>query len=46
MSENYTLYRAKMEELRVSRAINRPLLIQLHELFAFVAQCERRWKSF
>jgi hypothetical protein len=46
MSENYKFYQTKMALLRASRAINRPLLNQLRELFMFVAQCEARWESF
>jgi hypothetical protein len=46
MSDNYKFYRTKMAQLRTSRAINRPLLNQLHELFMFVARCEARWESF
>jgi hypothetical protein len=43
MSENYRFYGTKMAALRASRAANRPLLSQLRELLAFVAQCEARW---
>jgi hypothetical protein len=43
MSENYKFYGTKMAELRASRATNRPLLNQLRDLMAFVAQCEARW---
>ena len=45
MSNNYRFYASKMEELRVRREENRPLLGQLHELFLFVKKCEARWES-
>jgi hypothetical protein len=45
MSNNYRFYAEKMEELRVCREINRPLLSQLHELLLFVKECEARWES-
>ena len=45
MSENYRFYRSKMAEVRASRSISRPLINQLRELFAFVAQCEARWET-
>jgi hypothetical protein len=44
VSNNYRFYAAKMAELRVCRDANRPLQSQLHELFAFVRQCEARWE--
>jgi hypothetical protein len=44
VSNNYRFYAAKMAELRVYRDANRPLQTQLHELFAFVRQCEARWE--
>lgn len=40
MSENYRFYSAKIAELRVCRAANRPLHDQLHELLVFVRMCE------
>ena len=43
MSENYRFYAAKMAELRVDRAANRPLQGQIDELMAFVRSCEERW---
>ena len=46
MSENYRFYSTRMAALRASRAINRPLLNQLRDLLAFVAQCEARWEAF
>lgn len=45
MSHNYRFYIEKMEELRVCREIDRPLLSQLHELFLFVKACEAQWES-
>lgn len=45
MSNNYRYYASKMEELRVRREVNRPLLGQLHELFLFVKDCEAHWES-
>ena len=44
MSHNYRFYASKMEELRVCREIDRPLVSQLHELFLFVEECETRWE--
>jgi hypothetical protein len=46
VSENYRFYQSKMAQVRASRAINRPLLNQLRELYMVVAQCEARWESF
>ena len=46
MSDNYRFYQSKMAQLRASRASNRPLLNQLHDLFMFVARCEARWELF
>ena len=43
MSNNYRFYAEKMDELRVRREINRPLLGQLHDLFLFVKECEAQW---
>jgi hypothetical protein len=37
-------YAAKMAELRIYRDANRPLHSQLHELFAFVRECEAQWR--
>ena len=45
MSNNYRFYAEKMDELRVRREINRPLLGQLHELLLFVMECETHWDS-
>jgi hypothetical protein len=45
MSDNYRFYAEKMDELRVDREANRPLLGQLHELFVFVRECEAQWDS-
>jgi len=45
MSDNYRFYAAKMAELRVDRAANRPLQSQIDELMAFVKSCEERWNS-
>ena len=45
MSHNYRFYAEKMEELRVSREINRPLIGQLNEPLLFVKACEARWES-
>jgi len=42
MSENYRFYMTKMAKLRTLRASNGPLLNQLRDLLAFVAQCEAR----
>lgn len=44
MSSNYRFYAEKINELRVSREINRPLLGQLHDLFLFVKECEAQWE--
>ena len=44
MSTNYRAYAAKMAEVRVHRASNRPLQNQINELFAFVRRCEAHWK--
>lgn len=43
MSENYRLYRTRMAAVQAYRESCRPLLNQLRELLAFVAQCEARW---
>jgi hypothetical protein len=43
MSENYRFYMTKMTKLRALRESSRPLLNQLRDLLAFVAQCEARW---
>ena len=43
MSENVRFYQQKMAELRAGRRLNRPLLPQLREILAAVAECERRW---
>ena len=45
MSDNYTHYATKMEELRARREISRPLQGQLHELLLFVVECEAHWES-
>jgi hypothetical protein len=45
VSSNYTLYAAKMAELRARRAAGRPLHAQLQELLLFVMKCEARWES-
>jgi hypothetical protein len=45
VSTNYRSYAAKMAELRVQRAANRPLQNQLHELLVFVMKCEAQWKQ-
>jgi len=45
MSHNYKFYASKMEELRVSRDVNRPLQSQLNQLFLFVRECEAQWDS-
>jgi hypothetical protein len=43
VSGNYKFYAAKMAELHVRRATNRPLQSQLEELLVFVKKCEARW---
>jgi hypothetical protein len=43
VSNNYLLYAAKMEELRVCREVNRPSRSQLQELLLFVKYCEAQW---
>jgi hypothetical protein len=45
VSDNYRFYAEKMNELRVGREANRPLLGQLHQLFVFVRECEAQWES-
>ena len=45
MSDNYSLYATKMEELRARREISRPLQGQLRELLLFVVECEAHWES-
>jgi hypothetical protein len=45
VSGNYRFYATKMAELRVYRAIKRPLQGQLYELFEFVMKCEAQWES-
>ncbi|HYR49959.1 MAG TPA: hypothetical protein VES90_07240 [Candidatus Eisenbacteria bacterium] len=45
MSHNYRFYAEKMNEIRVNREINRPLITQLNELLLFVKACEARWES-
>jgi len=44
MSANYRSYAAKMAEIRVQRAANRPLQSQLDELLEFVRRCEAQWR--
>ena len=46
MSENYRFYSTKMAALRASRTMSGPLMNQLRELFAFVAECEARWQTY
>jgi hypothetical protein len=43
MSENVRFYRQKMAEQSAGRPRHRPLPDQLREIFAVVADCERRW---
>ena len=43
MSENVRFYRQKMDENRAGRRRQQPLSDQLREIFAVVADCERRW---
>jgi hypothetical protein len=44
MSENYRFYAAKMAEIRICRAANRPLHDQIVELMTFVETCEKQWE--
>ena len=43
MSDNYTVYVRKMEELRVARETGRPLRGQLEQILEVVRDCEARW---
>jgi hypothetical protein len=45
MSSNWTLYAAKMAELRAQREARRPLHNQLQELLLFVMKCEMQWDT-
>ena len=43
MSENVRFYRQKVDDKRAGRLPTQPLSSQLREIFATVADCERRW---
>jgi hypothetical protein len=43
MSENTRFYRQKVADKQAGRRLTQPLSDQLREIFATVADCERRW---